>query len=131
MLVMKFTQKEVDFINRYEVCRMATSVKNKSHVVPICYLFVDGHFYLATDYDTKKYHNLLKNKFVSLVIDTYQPNKAVMIEGEAEIIERGEEFKMIYEKFYKKFSWVRATPWKEGEAPFIKVKPLKKVSWGL
>jgi len=128
---MKFTQKEVDFINRYEVCRLATAVNNKPHVVPICYMFVDGRFYLATDYDTKKYHNLLKNRSVSLVIDTYQPNKAVMIEGEAEIIERGDEFKMIYEKFYKKFSWVRATPWKEGEAPFIKVKPLKKVSWGL
>ena len=118
---MKFTQKEVDFINRYEVCRMATAANNKPHVVPICYMFVDGYFYLATDYDTKKYQNILKNSSVSLVIDTYQPNKAVMIEGETKIIEKGDEFKMIYEKFFKKFSWVRATPWKEGEAPFIKV----------
>jgi len=128
---MKFAPKELDFINNHEVCRIATAVDDKPHVVPVCYMFLDGHFYIATDYETKKYQNLLKNNSVSLIIDTYQPNKAVMIEGEAEIIERGEEFKMIYAKFYKKFSWVRATPWKEGEAPFIKVKPLKKVSWGL
>ena len=130
-MCVKFTQKELDFINKYELCRMATSIDNKPHVAPVCYMFVDGYFYIATDYYTRKYQNLLKNKSVSLVIDSYQPNKAVMIEGEAEIIERGKEFKMIYDKFYKKFSWVRATPWKEDEAPFIKVKPLKKVSWGL
>lgn len=129
--MIKFTAKEVDFINKYEVCRMATASKNKPHVVPVCYMFLDDHFYLATDYGTKKYNNLLNNKSVSLVIDVYQPNKAVMVEGEAEIIERGDEFKKVYDKFYKKFAWVRATPWKEGEAPFIKVKALKKVSWGI
>ncbi len=130
-MCVKLNQKETDFISKHEVCRMATSVDNKPHVTPVCYVFVDGYFFIATDYGTRKYQNLLKNKSVSFVIDTYQPNKAVMIEGEAQIIEKGDEFKMIYEKFYKKFSWVRATPWKEGEAPFIKVKPLKKVSWGL
>ncbi len=128
---MKFTKKEADFIDAREVCRLATSSDNKPHVVPVCYIFMDGHFYIATDYGTKKYHNIMKNVSVSLVVDTYQPNKAVMVEGEAELIERGSEFKMIYEKFNKKFAWVRATPWKEGEAPFIKVKPLRKASWGL
>lgn len=128
---MKLTQKEVDFINKYEVCRLATALDNRPHVAPVCYILVNEQFYIATDYDTKKYHNLKKNPNISLVIDSYQPNKAVLVEGKAEIIERGDEFKMIYEKFYKKFAWVRATPWKEGEAPFIKVKPLKKVSWGL
>jgi len=26
---------------------------------------------------------------------------------------------------------VRAMPWKEGEAPFVKIVPKKKVSWGI
>jgi len=41
------------------------------------------------------------------------------------------EFKKLYQKFDKKFEWVRNDPWKEGEAPFIKVKPFSKISWGL
>lgn len=129
--MVKFSSKELTFINRYEMCRMATVGNGKPHLVPICYMFMDNHFYLATDYDTKKYKNLLKNRNVALVIDIYQPNKAVVVEGEAEIIEEGKEFKEVYEKFYKKFKWVRDTPWKEKEAPFIKVKPFKKISWGL
>src|SRR5215208_3483369 len=57
-------------------------------------------------------------------------NKAVIIQGVVEFIERGEEFQKLYDIFYQKFDWVRQDPWKEGEAPFVKVKPLHKVSWG-
>ena len=35
----------------------------------------------------------------------------------AEFIEKGLEFKRLYEIFYKKFYWVQENPWKEGEAP--------------
>jgi len=131
MAMVKFSSKELAFINKHEVCRVATVGNGKPHVVPVCHMFVNDRFYLATDYDTKKYKNLLKNKNIALVIDAYQPNKAVVIEGEADIIEEGKEFREIYDKFYEKFAWVRATPWEEREAPFIKVKPLKKISWGL
>jgi nitroimidazol reductase NimA-like FMN-containing flavoprotein (pyridoxamine 5'-phosphate oxidase superfamily) len=89
---------------------------------------------IATDYDTKKYKNLKTNKNIALAVDVYNSsveNKAVVIQGTSHIIERGEEFKKLYQKFHKKFEWVRNDPWKEGEAPFIKVKPLSKVSWGL
>lgn len=131
MAMVKFSSKELAFINKYEICRMATVSNGKPHLAPICYMFINDHFYLATDYDTKKYRNLLKNRNVALAIDVYQPNKAVVVEGEAEIIEQGKEFREVYDKFYRKFAWARATPWKEREAPFIKIKPLRKVSWGL
>lgn len=128
---MRFTKKELDYINRNEVCRLATASDNSPHVVPVCYIYDDGHFYIATDYGTRKYRNLTGNRRVSLVVDSYKPNRAVMIQGEAEIIESGEEFRRIYDRFYMKFSWVRAEPWSEGEAPFVKVRPVRKVSWGL
>jgi uncharacterized protein len=54
-----------------------------------------------------------------------------VVQGTAEIIEKGGEFINLYKKFYKKFEWVRKDPWKKGEAPFIKIKIFKKVSWGL
>lgn len=130
-MMVKFTSKELAFINKYEVCRLATVGNNKPHIVPVCYMFINDHFYIATDYNTKKYRNMQTNRNISLVIDVYKPNRAVLIEGEMDIIEEGEEFREVYGKFYKKFDWVRKTPWKEREAPFIKIKPLKKISWGL
>ncbi len=47
------------------------------------------------------------------------------------IIENGEEFSRIYKKFHEKFEWVQDQPWEENEAPFIKIKPFSKSSWGL
>src|SRR5437763_14130952 len=91
-------------------------------------------FFNSVDYDTMKYKILIANKNIALAVDIYNSsveNKAVVIQGTVDIIERGEEFKKLYQKFDKKFEWVRNDPWKEGEAPFIKVNPFSKVSWGL
>ncbi|MEM1947004.1 MAG: pyridoxamine 5'-phosphate oxidase family protein [Thermoproteota archaeon] len=127
-----FSDPELSFIQRNELCRLATcDESNQPHVVPVAYLFKDTKFYIATDYGTKKLANIQKNKRVALVIDLYKPNKAVMVLGEAFILEKGPEYREVYQLFYKKFAWVMASPWKEGEAPFIVVKPVKKVSWGL
>lgn len=127
-----FTKEEIRFLNENEVCRLATSSKDAPHVVPVCYIFENGNFYIFTDYSTKKFKNIKENPRVSVVVDVYrQPsNKAVFIQGSATIIEKGKEYKEVYEKFYKKFYWVKADPWEEGEAPLLKVKPEKKVSWG-
>ena len=132
---LKFTKNEQKFLLENEACRVATtSYNNTPHVTPVSYIYEDGLFFFATDYDTRKYKNLKVNKNIALVVDVYNSsveNKAVVIQGTVDIIERGEEFKKLYEKFEKKFEWVRKDSWKEGEAPFIKVKPFSKVSWGL
>ena len=132
---LKFTKNEKKFLLENEACRVATtSYNNTPHVTPVSYIYEDGLFFFATDYDTRKYKNLKVNKNIALVVDVYNSsveNKAVVIQGTVDIIERGEEFKKLYEKFEKKFEWVRNDSWKEGEAPFIKVKPFSKVSWGL
>jgi nitroimidazol reductase NimA-like FMN-containing flavoprotein (pyridoxamine 5'-phosphate oxidase superfamily) len=128
-----FTEAEQLFLKQNEICRVATSHNDIPHVAPVNFIF-DEAFYFATDYGTKKYKNIAKNKNVSLVIDIYKSsvdNKAVIIQGTAQIIEKGSEFKKLYDKFYQKFDWVREDPWQEGEAPFIKVVAKHKVSWGL
>jgi len=51
--MVKFTLKEIEFLQNNEACRMATSHDNIPHVTPVTYYFEDGFFYLATDYDTK------------------------------------------------------------------------------
>lgn len=131
--MVKFTHTEIDFLKKNEACRIATSHDNIPHVTPVTYYFENGYFYMATDYDTRKYVNLKNNKNVAIVVDIYLAgkHKAMIVQGTAEIIEKGRDFKRLYEIFHKKFSWVRQTPWKEGEAPFVKIKPRTKTSWGL
>jgi len=131
--VVRFTLKEIGFLKKNEACRIATSHDDIPHVTPVTYYFGDGYFYIATDYDTKKYANLKKNNKAALTVDIYSDGKheAVIIQGTAEFIEKGTEFKKLYKVFHEKFPWVREMPWKEGEAPFVKIKPLKKTSWGL
>lgn len=128
-----FTKAEKDFLNKNEACRVATCHNDVPHVVPVSYIFEEGVFYFATDYGTKKLDNIRKNDKVALVVDVYSSvgNKAVCIQGIAELIERGSEFSRLYKIFHKRFEWVRRDPWEEGEAPFVKVTPTGKVSWGI
>lgn len=128
-----FSKAERDFLVRNEACRIATCHDSIPHVVPVSYVFKDGIFYIATDYETKKYENIKENGNVALVVDVYNSvgNKAVCVQGRAEIIEKGKEFARLYKIFYQRFEWVRQDPWEEGEAPFLKVIPTGKVSWGL
>ena len=130
---MIFSQKEVKFLNKMEECRVATSHDNMPHVKPVSYLYEDGTILIATDYDTRMYKNLLKNPKAALSIDIYKDkgHKAICIQGDVSIIENGYEFSRIYKKFHEKFEWVRSQPWEENEAPFIKITPFKKSSWGL
>ena len=120
-------------MKKNEACRISTSHDDIPHVTPVTYYFENGYFYIATDYDTRKYVNLKKNDRVAIVVDIYLAgkHKAVIVQGTAEMIEKGADFKRLYEIFHKKFSWVRQTPWKEGEAPFVKIKPRTKTSWGI
>jgi uncharacterized protein len=128
------TQKERKFLLENETCRIATSHNDIPHVVPVAYIYDKGNVIFVTDYGTRKYKNLEVNKNISVVVDVYDPsgeNKSIVLQGKAVIIERGAEFRRLYRIFNRRFEWVRNNPWKEGEAPFVRVNTLNKVSWGL
>jgi nitroimidazol reductase NimA-like FMN-containing flavoprotein (pyridoxamine 5'-phosphate oxidase superfamily) len=131
MRTVTFTRGETRFFECNEIGRLATiTPAGTPHVVPVSYVFEHEAFWIAVDYNTKKHHNLKRNKAVAFLVDTLKPNRAVMIQGSAKIFERGPEFKRAYKVFRRRFSWVKADPWEEGEAPFVKIIPLKKASWG-
>jgi len=131
--MVSFSQKEREFLNKMEECRVATSHDNMPHVKPVSYLYEDEAIFIATDYDTRMYKNLLKNPIAALSIDIYKDkaHKAVCMQGKVTIIENGKEFVKLYKKFHDRFEWVRNQPWDENEAPFIKIVPFRKSSWGL
>ena len=131
--MIEFTDKEKDFLNKIEEARLATSHDNIPHVKPVSFVFVDNSIIVATDYNTRTFKNIKSNYKTGIVIDIYNSgnHKAVCIQGNTKIIEKGEEFRKLYDIFYSKFSWVRKDPWKEKEAPFLKIIPNNKTSWGL
>jgi len=128
----KLSQKEVDFLKSNELCRFATaSRKGEPHVVPVSYIWDQEYAYIVTDYGTRKLKNLRENPQAAVLVDSAGAQKLLLISGPVEIIEKGEEYRRLYKLFYSKLSWVKRDPWKEGEAPFIKITPSFKAGWGL
>ena len=129
----KFSEKEIEFLNSMEECRIATSHNDIPHVKPVSYIFENNQFLIATDYGTRMFENCKSNPKAALSIDIYKHggHKAVLVQGKVRIIEKGTEFVEIFKKFHSKFEWVRNEPWDENEAPFIVVLPFSKTSWGM
>ncbi|MFQ5781741.1 MAG: pyridoxamine 5'-phosphate oxidase family protein [Nitrosopumilus sp.] len=130
--MIEFNQKEINFLKSLEEARIATSHDNIPHVKPVSFVYYENIILVATDYGTRTYSNIKLNPHTSIVIDVYKSgdHKVVCIQGDIEIVEEGSEFKKYYESFYDRFDWVRREPWKENEAPFLKIIPKNKVSWG-
>ncbi len=130
---MKFSGAETKFLSSIEEARLATSNNNMPHVKPVSFIFEDNSFYIATDYKTRAYKNIKENKNAAISVDIYKidGHKAVLAQGKVDVIESGSEFKKIYAMFFEKFEWVRRDPWAENEAPFLKLVPKTKTSWGL
>ena len=131
--MIKFSDKETKFLETLEEARIATSHDNISHVKPVSFIFWKDLILVATDYKTRTFSNIKLNANTGIVIDIYKSgnHKAICIQGKSEIVEKGLEFREFYDIFYRKFQWVRKDPWKENEAPFLKIIPNNKVSWGL
>ena len=131
--MVSFSQKEVEFLQKMEECRIATSHDNIPHVKPVSFIYENETILIATDYDTRMFKNILENPKAAVSIDIYKnkDHKAICLQGNVLIIEKGDEFLRIYNKLNEKFAWVQDQPWKENEAPFIKITPISKSSWGL
>ncbi|WP_428327024.1 pyridoxamine 5'-phosphate oxidase family protein [Nitrosopumilus sp.] len=131
--MIEFNEKETEFLNSLEEARIATSHDDIPHVKPVSFVLNGNAIIIATDYETRTYKNLKINLNSSVIIDIYKSggHKAILIQGTTEIIENGNEFKKLYDVFFEKFEWVRREPWKENEAPFLKIIPKNKISWGL
>ncbi len=130
--MVKFKDREVKFLEQNEICRIATaSKKNELHIVPVSYVWNDGFLYVVTDYGTRKLKNLRENPNAAVLVDTNATSKVIMVSGTVQLIEKGEEYRRIYKLFHSRLDWVKRDPWKEGEAPFVKIIPTFKASWGL
>ena len=133
--MVKLSLKQVEFLNKQAVGRVVTvSPKGELHAVPVCYVFDEGNIYFATDYGAKKVRNLKENGKVSIIIDQYFEDwsklKGILIQGEAELLERGPEFTKSRDLLHKKFLKYKEMPIKEDECLIVKIKPSRVSRWG-
>lgn len=135
-----FTENEVRFLKEQLVARIATvSTKMKPHVVPTCFVFDGTHIFTAADANAKRVHGLSPRPHVCLVIDKYtedwSDNKALLIQGEAEVSQSGEIFNYAKGLLEKKYPWYLrpnyTRPITQGKRVIIQITPSTKKSWGI
>jgi len=137
-----FTEKEVDFINRLRVGRLATADEHGSpHLIPVCYAFDGTYFYIALDEKPKRVavtqlrrvHNIEVRHEASLLLDQYSDDWSqlgyVLIHGKAELIapdhERHASALVLLRTRYGQY---RAMDLERN--PVIMITPDKITSWG-
>lgn len=126
-----FTKKETDFMKEQIVARVSTiSQKEWPQTTPILYVFDGQNIYFAIDFTTKKYKNLKSNPRISIAIDVYaRTPRAVTVQGNAEILEKGPEFRKALDLIIGQLEYYKNNPFKEGEAAIVKIVPVTKSSW--
>jgi len=119
-MVFELSVEELQFLDGNGYYRLATSFRNTPPVVPVCYVFIDGGFYVSIDYDTKKLRNVKNNNFVSLVVDIYLPqnHKGIFICDDVLLVEKAMLSQKIHAIFFNNFDCVRNDPCREYESPF-------------
>ena len=140
--VMKVLPQDwLDYVKNQPVLRIATISEDRvPHITPVWFVFDDSIFYIATDQHTKKLKNIKKNKNVSLVIDSYDPNnwdivKGIVFNGIAELLERPEETKKAKTLFRQKYTHYASkyADWLDGKgkksAIILKVIPSRSSFW--
>jgi nitroimidazol reductase NimA-like FMN-containing flavoprotein (pyridoxamine 5'-phosphate oxidase superfamily) len=133
----KLSKSEISFVKGLPVCRLATSTEDCEPVVrPVWPVFDGVYVYIASDPDTPKLEHIEANPQVSLVFDDYDPDnwsnkKGVRIQGEAEILWNGKEYRYAHDLLKEKFPEYQSPDgiWKEGEVPIIKVTPTSVGKW--
>ena len=127
-----FTKAEKEFFKSTEYARVATVTKNgEPHVTPVLAIYDDktNSFYFAIDLDSQKYANLSFKPEVAMVIDLTDPERGVMIRGNAVVIEHGKDFEDAW-KIMARISYYKRHPYHEGDLAIVKAVPEMKSVWG-
>jgi nitroimidazol reductase NimA-like FMN-containing flavoprotein (pyridoxamine 5'-phosphate oxidase superfamily) len=136
-LSVKFSKSDVVFIRDLPVCRLATATEKCEPMVrPVWPVFDGKNVYVATDPKTEKLKQIEQNQNVSVVFDDFDPNnwvnlKGIRIQGVAEVLWKGEEYRHAHELLRNKYPEYRTKEggWKEGEIPIIKIAPQLVWKW--
>jgi PPOX class probable F420-dependent enzyme len=133
------TSEQLTFAERCRVAHLATADgAGRPHVVPVCFAYVDGAFWIAVDEKRKtttrlkRLRNIRENPQVALVFDHYDEDWSrlayVLVTGKAEVQAAGRERAGVLSALRARYpQYVEMQL--EGR-PVIRVAPGRVVSWG-
>ena len=131
------TTEQLPFIDSCRVAHLATADGDgRPHVVPVCFAYVDGLFWIAIDEKPKttrrlkRIRNIETNPRVSLVFDRYDEDwfrlAYVLVSGIASVVERAP----LEVVAALRARYVQYESMKLEERPAIRITPQKVVAWG-
>ena len=134
-----FSPEELTFVQAQRVARLATvDASGQPHVVPVCFVYLDGCIYIAIDEKPKhttrlkRVRNIEGNPRVSVVFDRYEDDWTklvwVMVQASASILDSGAEYAAALAALREKYEQYRSMAL-EGR-PVIRVTPDRVSSWG-
>ena len=136
----KLSPSQDRFLRFARAGHLATADANgQPHVIPVCYVFDGQTIYSVLDAKPKttplrqlrRVRNILANPHVSLVVDHYEEDwtrlQYVMVTGDAELLESGEEWTRAIAILREKYPQYQSMDL--GESPVIKITPVRLVPW--
>lgn len=130
---------EIAFVERQRLAHLATAdASGHPHVIPVCFVYDSGRFYIAIDEKPKRttrlkrLRNIEDNRSVALVFDRYDEDWSrlgwVMVQGRAVVIDSGEEHARALSALRERYAQYQSMAL-EGR-PVIAITPEKARSWG-
>ena len=134
---MRLKKTEEEFLKHSRVARIATAdERGMPHVVPVCHLWEQGCVYFGTARESKKVHNLERNSQIALAVDDYTDAwahlRGLLLQGHAQLVSRGAQFRRIRKLLYQKFpQYEKEAALEEDDAVIVCFVPKRAVSWSL
>lgn len=129
------------FLTDHRVARLATAdAGGEPHIIPVCYAFDGRHIYSAVDLKPKRVsgrllkrvRNILENPMAALIVDDYSEDWSrlgyVLVRGEAEILDEGEEQRDAAAMLRRKYP--QYGDLLEDDCTVIKITPKSVTAWG-
>jgi PPOX class probable F420-dependent enzyme len=140
--VSTLTEAQLAFVEAQRVGRLATADRTgQPHVVPVCYAYAAGSFYIALDAKPKRVaperlkriRNILDNPQVALVIDRYADDWSalayVLARGVAALLPPGDP-EHIHAVELLRARYPQYGPMPIDEQPAIAIRVASVVAWG-
>ena len=136
---MELTDAQERFIKRSRVGHLATADANgEPHVVPVCFVYLSGCFYIPIDEKPKRtlrlkrLRNIEANPRAALLFDEYSEDWSqlswLLVRGRAAVSEAASQNAEVFETLRAKYPQYRGMAL-EG-LPLIQVWPEKVSAWG-
>lgn len=133
----RLTPREVRFVARERVARVATAARNgRPHVVPVCHALERGQLYFGSDKNGLKVRNIARTRRAAVVVDRYSESwgrlRGVSLTGRAEIFPRGPVFELGRRLLYRKYrQYERQAALDPSDSVVVRVTPTHVLSWGV